>query len=273
MPELLIFARYLPRASAERLAEAGVNFLDLAGNINLALGTEFQKTVIGKRGGRAVRTENRFTPGYAKLLFTLKAEPGLPQQNVREIAERAGISKSHVANALRSLAHRGLLHRDAEGVLHLAGPEDVDRQLIQSYDMVLRPHLLVGRFRSPHADLEELRRALDKYTENRGRRWSLTGAAAAERMNHFYKGGERVVFLEVDGADDLRELRLELRMLPDRAGELTILRYFGPVCSWKAFDEVTVAHPWLVYAELLCSSDPRAQDAASHLRHSQREWF
>src|SRR5690349_4224399 len=37
-PPVLLIARYIPRATGERLAEAGVNFVDRAGNIHLRLG-------------------------------------------------------------------------------------------------------------------------------------------------------------------------------------------------------------------------------------------
>src|SRR4051794_15814362 len=44
---VILLARYIPRAVAERLVEANVNFADDAGNVHLALGQAYNWTVIG----------------------------------------------------------------------------------------------------------------------------------------------------------------------------------------------------------------------------------
>src|SRR5208282_5963000 len=46
--DLLLLARYVPRPTGERLAKAGVNFLDEAGNMNLALGSNYHSLVLGR---------------------------------------------------------------------------------------------------------------------------------------------------------------------------------------------------------------------------------
>ncbi|HSO75884.1 MAG TPA: type IV toxin-antitoxin system AbiEi family antitoxin, partial [Blastocatellia bacterium] len=58
----------------------------------------------------------------------------------------------------------------------------------------------------------------------------------------------------------------ELRVLPDRNGPLILLRAFGTVPFWKEFRRNTIAHPWLIYCELMYSSDPRAHEAAEQLK-------
>ena len=47
---------------------------------------------------------------------------------------------------------------------------------------------------------------------------------------------------------------------------MVLLRPFGELVYWREFDGKMVAPPWLVYAELLVSSDPRAREAAEELR-------
>ena len=42
---LLLFARYVPRPSADRLVQSGVNFLDQMGNIHLALGDNYVRKI------------------------------------------------------------------------------------------------------------------------------------------------------------------------------------------------------------------------------------
>ena len=53
--------------------------------------------------------------------------------------------------------------------------------------------------------------------------------------------------------------------MPDRDGAVILLKGFGQVPYWKAVDGKMLAHPWLIYCELMYSSDPRAHEAAAEL--------
>ena len=63
-----------------------------------------------------------------------------------------------------------------------------------------------------------------------------------------------------------RSIQQRLRLLPDRDGPVIALRAFGDVVYWREEGGHTVAPPWLVYAELLASDDPRAHEAADEFR-------
>ena len=89
--------------------------------------------------------------------------------------------------------------------------------------------------------------------------YALSGGPAADAMQHFYRGSEAPVFLD---AENQRGLRL----LPDRNGPVVLLKPFGNLVYWREFDGKMVAPPWLIYAELLIGSDPRAREAAEELR-------
>jgi hypothetical protein len=89
--------------------------------------------------------------------------------------------------------------------------------------------------------------------------YALTGGPAADAMQHLYRSSDVPIFL---GAENQRSLRL----LPDRTGPIVLLKPFGDLVYWREFDGKMVAPPWLVYAELLTGSDPRAREAAEELR-------
>ena len=57
-----------------------------------------------------------------------------------------------------------------------------------------------------------------------------------------------------------------LRLVPDVRGPISLLRPFGTVPYWKEVGGKTLAHPWLIYAELMHSPDPRAHEAAEELK-------
>ena len=93
-------------------------------------------------------------------------------------------------------------------------------------------------------------------------RWSLTGGPAAYELQQFYKGAEVPIFVSLLSNDAIRQLRL----LRDQSGPLVFIRAFGTVPFWKEVERKTIAHPWLIYSELMQSSDSRAHEAAKHLK-------
>jgi len=91
-----------------------------------------------------------------------------------------------------------------------------------------------------------------------GLRYALTGGPAIDLLQHFYRGPEVPMFLEPSS----RRMTQELRLLPDSEGPVTLLRAFGETVFWQERDNHMLAPPWLIYAELLYSNDPRAHEAA-----------
>jgi hypothetical protein len=62
------------------------------------------------------------------------------------------------------------------------------------------------------------------------------------------------------------QIRSKLRLIPDKAGPLIFLRSFGTVPFWRETVPFPVAHPCLIYAELMYSPDARAHEAAEELK-------
>jgi hypothetical protein len=58
------------------------------------------------------------------------------------------------------------------------------------------------------------------------------------------------------------KIREEMHLVEDTGGPITFLRQFAPLVFWRRVGRLTVAHPWLVYAELLLYPEPRALEAA-----------
>jgi hypothetical protein len=92
-------------------------------------------------------------------------------------------------------------------------------------------------------------------------RETASGAAASE-LQRFYQGQELVLFVDNPSETIARQMRL----IPDGEGPITILRSFGSATHWKRVNETMVAHPWLIYTELMSSPDPRAHEAAVEIK-------
>jgi hypothetical protein len=110
--------------------------------------------------------------------------------------------------------------------------------------------------------MDKLVQKLGNTFANSSLRWSLTGGPAAFALQRFYKGPETPVFVGVPTDATFRELRV----LPDRNGPLVFLKAFGTVPFWKEVGGKMIAHPWLIYCELMYSPDPRAHEAAEQLK-------
>ncbi len=72
---LLLAARYIPRPTGERLAAAGVNFVDRVGNVHLNLGDAYQILILGRRDIRPEPASRGLGPAWVKILFMLLGGP------------------------------------------------------------------------------------------------------------------------------------------------------------------------------------------------------
>lgn len=258
---LLLFARYVPRPSAEKLIDSGVNFLDQAGNMHLALGANYARTIVGNRERSTARDTKAITAARVQLLFALAAYSDAPHWTVRQLAEATGLSKSNVAKVRNQLVDEGFLKK-TNRTFAISDRKDIEPALLRGYEQVLRPKLFIGRYRAPESSNRSILRKLKEGFARICVNWSMTGGPAAYELQHFYRGAEVPIFVNHPPESATRELRL----LPDRTGSVILLRSFGALPFWKKVRGNTVAHPWLIYAELMCSSDPRAHEAAQELK-------
>ena len=254
----IVLARYIPVSVGEQFIAAGISFADEPGNVHVKLGEDYNWTVLGKREPPRMADADRTTPATIQLLFQLATATNSATWTVRDLARAAGISKTKVALLLNQFRRERIIHGKSE---FQVTPEIVDR-LIAGYSQTLRPKLVVGRYRPPETSIDPFLMHLAEEARRQKLQYALTGGPAADVMQHFYRGAEAPVFLAHQESGVPRALRL----LPDRTGPVVLLRPFGELVYWREFDGRMVAPPWLVYAELLVSKDPRAVEAAEEFR-------
>ena len=260
--DLLLVARYVPRPTGERLAEAGVNFLDDAGNMNLALGGNYHSLVLGKP---EIRSAEKRSPGPAtiQVLLTLAAQAETWDWSTRQLSSVAGVSKTVAAEVRQRLVEEGTLKQGQDGRWQLLHPQAVRDRCLSGYSQLLRPRLLINRFRSLEKDADKFVAEFIQIISLSARKYALTGGAGAFALQHFYRGPETAIFVEEITPDIERRAKL----LPDPRGAIVLLRAFAkPLVFWKLVRDVWVAHPLLIQLELLQQDDPRAHEAAERIR-------
>ncbi len=254
----LVIARYVPAALGEQFVKAGVCFADNPGNVHLQLGTKFNWTVLGKREPPALPEAGRTTPATIQLLFQFAVEPPSAKWTVRDLARSTGISKTRVAQIRSQFFLERILTGPTDEPDFRMTTEIGDR-LVAGYSQILRPKLLIGRFRYEEPSVDQFVARLSREAAAQKIPYALTGGPAADAMQHFYRSAEVPVFLDA-------KWQRSLRLLPDRTGPVMLFNPFGNLVYWREFEGKMVAPPWLVYTELLTGSDPRAREAAEEFR-------
>jgi hypothetical protein len=254
----ILFAPHVGRPLARYLDEQGANFIDLAGNCRLQIGRRHIAKIEGRPPERRPQ-QGRGTgaPGQ-QILFALLVQPGLLNAPVRVLAKAAGVAPATAAVRIAHLRKAELVH-ETNGRRRLTVPRRLLDLWINGYETLVRPKLLIGRFRAQEIDPDTLERKIEQTLDNKVT-WAFGGGAAAHRLTGYYRGTDTVVHVQQPGLD----IAKRLRALRADDGPLILLGAPGPL-AFEGARPRTVA-PLLVYTELLFAGDKRARDAAEEIQ-------
>jgi hypothetical protein len=284
---ILLVAPYVSGPMGARLREAGIRYVDAVGNVFLTIdgpqGVQHMALVEGRTPARPQAAERAWrAPGY-QVLFALLVRPSLLEAAVREVATMAEVSTSPVLQVRDKLIELGFAVKRKNGLAWTTGALPKARELwLRGYATTLRPSLLLQRYRPrqrmdiPTLEQEIEARLQERYT------WRWGGAAAAFRLDRHYRGETTVVHIDAPRTST-QELTATLRMIPDPAGSVVVLRRPGtlafdlgpaalrlpllaeaPGALTQVVQPYTV-HPLLAWAELLEEGNDRASEAAAEL--------
>lgn len=255
--DILLFAPYVPAKLGGHLADHGVSYADAVGNCHILIRQELFAHVEGRKPEASNSVKGGGRVQSYQLMFAILGRPTLLEGSIRELARAADIGKSAAATHLLRFEEQGLLARSRAG-LRIAKRRDLLDRWLAAYPDVVRPRWQVGRFRTQNEDPEALETRLREVMAKET--WALGGGAAAWRMTHYYRGTETIVHLREPPPD----LAMRLRAIPAADGPLTILRTPGLIAYESV--EQNLAHPLLVYTEMLTSSDARTRESAEEIK-------
>lgn len=262
---ILLLAPHVRAQQAVVLERAGIDYVDLAGNVHLSAPGLFVH-VEGRRPPKApVLAPGRPQKGWVKTVLALLVQPTLVSQPYRAVAEQAGVSLGTVAACLRDLAMRGILLEDAEG-RRMPDRAALVALWVQAYGEVLRPKLAERRLQVHATDKAELWARLDHVLRERGLPWALTGADAANHRQAFFRAEDTEIYAPVLAFDD-RDLQKALVAQPSaRGGNLLVIELPGPLAvPGTGAAALPVAPELLAYAELRYRGTSQALEAAELL--------
>lgn len=251
-PDEVLLLPYTSPGLAGALRNAGISFVDTAGNAWICRPPLY----VSIEGRRPARNPTRGRPpllaGGLQVVFVLLADPtavGLPY---REIARRAGVSLGTVSNTIAWLREQGHLVRGPHGLRVVERGRLRERWEI-GYLEILRKTLLLGQAR-PAGDAP-----IDALVTRRAPDVLLGGELAAASLTGRLVPAHATLHVR----EPLGPVLQMMRLVPDPAGPVTLLRRFGEADEGPS--DAELAHPLLVRAELLASGDARVRELADHL--------
>ena len=260
-PAVLV-TEYASAQLAEALQQQGVQFLDAAGNAYLDLPGLF----ISIRGRKprpaektAARTKTTWGRGALPVLHVLLNEPDALYWPIRQLARAADVAVGTAHNTLEDLKARGFL-RTLRTRPRLTDRDRLFDQWVESYPQYLRTRLLRKRLMIPGApDLRKVLPALHKFAARDG--WALGGEGAAYLLDQYLPPDVLTVY----GNGSIERLAKAMKARPAADGQIEVLGAFwtGDACPGGA---PGLVDPMLIYADLVCSSDPRSREAAVRIR-------
>lgn len=258
----ILLTDFLPGPLADVLDRAQIDYVDAAGNMSLRWPGKLYVRVRGAAPIRAAEATagQLTTPTGLVVIFTLLAEGNREARPYRTVAEKSGVSLAAVGRVAAELRRRGFLVLQGRKRRLLRRRRELLDLWIGGYSERLRPRLVVGRFQAAERDLAPaLARFVDQARET-GIGWALTGGFAADLLTGHYRGDQLVLFVESWRPD----VTAALRWLPAREGPITVLRALSPGVTREPLmrDALPVAHPLLVYAELLFEGHEREIETA-----------
>ncbi len=261
----LLLADYLPPRLAQRLVEAGVNFVDEAGNVYIDQPGKLYIRVQGARPKLLPESKigRLHQPSGLQVVFAFLAEPRAVSMSYRELAKASGVALGSVAQVVREMKKKGYLEQRGHDEWLLTRKRELFDFWLGGYGDALRPKLVVGRFQPPERDLDQTLVRVQKETEAAQISLAVTGGFAADLLTRHFRGDQLGFFV----SDWPAELTRKLRWLPSQQGPVTVLRQFSYLVAFAVKEPVNfpVAHPLLVYAELVFQGRERELEAANLL--------
>lgn len=247
----IFVTRYVPVPWAKKLKEAGVQFIDTAGNayVNEAPALVF---IYGNRlQEAALRRVERGVFGITatKILFALFCIDGLENATYREIADVAGVALGGVPATLQTLIHQGFILQLSGGKRKLVKKKELLQKWLAAYIAKIPKKTLANKYTANRDNFWE-----DVEIGPLGARWG--GEVAANKLTHYLK--PEIVTLYTNGPIENLITRLKLRK--DDIGKIEIRRQFWNFETPAPVRDIVPV--LLVYADLLAAPDPRNLETA-----------
>jgi len=261
----LLISNYISLNLATRLIGAGINFADAAGNVYLNWPGKLHIQIQGRKPKQIAeaKSERLSQPSGLKVLYVLLTQAPERWGAYRDITKASGVALGSIAWIVRELKAKGYLAQRGRNEWRLTQKRKLLDLWVGGYSARLRPGLIVGRYQPPEKQLDETLQKLRAELGDTKIAWALTGGFAADVLTRHFRGEYLSFFAQEWPA----EFTKRLKWLPSDQGQVTVLRKFSPLVAFKleSPNREPIAHPLLVYAELIFQGRERELETAKIL--------
>jgi hypothetical protein len=270
-PCVLLVSTHVSEALSQRLRERGLWFVDSVGNAFVEVPGS---TLIYSVGHRPLRTRaskaHWMTEQGARVLYELLACGPWIEATYRDVSESTGVSLGMISKLVSEWIGDGLLRRHGRGTYEIVNGPRWMEMWIGAFAAKLQPRILLGRYKTGTRTSFQL---------------MLTSAREEMPLDRMTVGGEYAADLLTDEVrstsmrlylpeEDRGRIQRILQLSPSPEGNVELCEAFaGDIGVPQGEGEIRVAHPLLVYAELLASNNPSLGEVALRLKRKRLGWL
>jgi hypothetical protein len=269
---VVLVTDYITPPVADRLREAGQQFIDIAGNAYMEA-PGWLIYVVGRKAvqsGVPAHAARGGTPAGLKVLFALLNNAALIARPQREIAIEANVALGAIPGILNDLRDQGHV-LVMPGIRRMNANKRLLDEWAMAYARTMRPKTLTAAYNAPTiADWKE-------WAMEPGAMW-WGGEPAAAIMTDYLRPGVLTIYTERLPAKFIHEHRLT-KVPNDNRGRLEatveVRKPFWGTALQQHYDELGLPNtlgqpkrnvpPVLVYADLLATGDARCIETAEVL--------
>ena len=242
-PLMLVAERLYPNIK-KLLNEAGIDWIDVAGNIHLK---EVETLIwIDRHTTTPIQQKkNRaFTKTGLKVVFLFLHDETWLNKTYREIAEAADVALGNIKHVLDGLKEHEFIYPKNKNLLKLKNRNRLLDKWITAFTDELKPRIQKGRYNFINKEAEQNWKNLPL-----GEKDQWGGEPAADLLTNDLKPVEYILYTKKNRA----ELMKEFKLIPDENGKVEIREPY-----WTVVDDLpNIAPRLVVYTDLMITGDPR----------------
>lgn len=256
----LLFTNYVDTELSKKLKQAGIQYVDKAGNIfikRFPLYIEIKGKKLQNRS-TSKKTNRSFYSSGLKIIFAMLCKENLVNATYREIAKATGSSIGSITELFKDLRKLGFV-LEVDGKKKVVKKEILLRKWIEAYFERLRPNEMKGTY-SVNDNKWWKEVEISQYDAL----WSSEVGAA--KITGYLKPQKQTIYAK---GNKINRLIAKFGMINDPNGEVEILNKF-----WN-FDTTNneLVPDILVYADLIGSGDERNIETARLLYEEKIEEY
>lgn len=266
--DFLVVTESITEPLAQELKARHMWFVDSAGNLHIDLTGQLLLFVTGRKLAHEPKRSVgwRSSEQSAKLLFQLVRSGPDVEATYRDLVDASGISLGVVSKLFSIWREQDLLRRAGRGAYRIIEPDKVLEHWCDDYAGQLAPNVQFGRFTSPSG--ENLGALFESADLLKG--VVVGGEYAADLLTGYLRGSRVHLYVPKKAADEVRN---RLRLVPSREGNIELRDCFATNLRYKSSRrETKIAHPALIYAELMAGEHRRLAETAMRLREEYLAW-